>query len=125
MDFLDITLGNVITWVGIAVGIGMSLQKLKSLGEASAERAETNAAKIDELAKDVKHLDENGGTATRGRHDALSKRVDQLERVAQQDADQRSKIAVVANDIKWIKSVLKSVLRHNKQLTIEEDETED
>jgi len=122
-NFFNITIGNVITWGVALITLGIAWQKLQGMQEANADRQKSNGVKIDQLARDVKHLDEQGGTATRGRHEALLRRVDALEVIANQDAEQRSKIAVIANDINWIKSVLKSVLRHTKHEFPDEHES--
>lgn len=120
--FFDITLGNIITWAGLLITIGVQWQKIKSLGEASATRASENGAKIAAVEVAVKHLDEKGGAATTGRYNLLSQRVASLETRTAIIESTHSQIAVAVNDIKWIKSVLKSVLRHNNAKDIPTDD---
>lgn len=75
--FLDITLGNVITWAGLLVGIGAAWQH-------SVARFEKNAAKIEVLK------------------DRITANEIKLTKVE----EERSQLSTIKNDVKWLKKSL-------------------
>ena len=101
--FLDITAGNIITWLGIVIGVVATWQKIKITQDLMAEQLKRHESSLDVIRERAI------GTAVLTEHvENYHLRIRKLEEAF-------LNLQVIQNDVKWIKGYMRKEEQQNEK----------